>query len=196
MCVSVAVRFPIQSKGGELLKNIFNSKEEKISEKVFTHRLLVSVISILICLFALGSSTYAWFSAGTSSGGNLLTSSSFALDILVSDADGNPVFVDGEDGRYTCTFDVVGVYTVVLSMTADSNATKGYCDVIFTSAEKLHTDLVSRDPSFGVDPLTFTVEIVTEGAVIGFVPKWGIPAYSQISDGSAFTENGEPILAR
>ena len=148
-----------------------------------------------MCLIAFGSTTYAWFGTDTSSGGNILESGRFALDILVSDTDGNPVTVEERgEGRYTCTFDTVGVYTVVLSMTDDSSATKGYCDVTFGTSVKLHTSLVSRDPSLGVDPLTFTVEITTEGTVIGFVPKWGIPAHTQITDGSAFTENGEPIL--
>ena len=113
-------------KGGELLKNIFKSKEEKITEKAFTHGIFVSVLSILLCMVALVSTTYAWFTTDTSSSENVLESSRFALDISVKDVDGIPIsVVESGSGIYSCTFDVVGVYTVVLTMTEDSNATKG-----------------------------------------------------------------------
>ena len=181
-------------KGGALLKKIFDPKEEKITEKAFSHGLFFSVFSMLLCMFALVSSTYAWFSVDTASGGNIIESGRFALDISVKDTEGNSLaVVDEGDGKFSCVFGSVGVYTVVLTMSDDSNATKGYCDVIFSDSVKLHSSLVSRDPSLGVDPLTFTVEINTVGSVIVFVPKWGIPAHSVITDGATLSENGDII---
>ena len=196
MCASVAVRFLIPMKGGKLLKNTLNQKEERISDKAFNHKLLASVISILVCLFALGSYTYAWFNAGTSSGENVLTSGNFALDISVDDLNGEQLSVVDEGyGKYSCTFDYVGTYTVSLTMTADSNATKGYCDVIFASSAKKHTALISRDPSLGVELLTFTIEVTNAGLTVGFTPKWGIPAHAEIYDGDAISELGEVIVS-
>ena len=183
-------------KGGELLKNIFRSKEEKVSEKAFSQGLFISVLSILLCLIALGSTTYAWFGVDTSSGNNVIESGKFALLISVTDADGNPIDVtENANGTFGCLFRDCGVYTVVLAMTEDSTATKGYCDVVFPSSVKKHTDSISRDPDIGIDPLSFTIEITTEGATVSFMPKWGIPAHADIFDGDALSELGEVIVS-
>ena len=194
-CCRIA-RVLIPRKGGAVLKKLFESKEEKITEKAFTHGLVISVLSIILCLIALGSTTYAWFGVDTSSGNNVIESGRFALEISVEDIDGNAVTVsDNGNGKYSCIFESVGVYTVVISMADDSTATKGYCDVTFGTSAKKHTSLVSRDPSLGVDPLTFTVEIATAGLTVGFTPKWGIPAHADIFDGDAISEVGEVIVS-
>ena len=65
------------------MKNILNSKE-KISEKAFSKSLLISVISILLCIVALCSITYAWFSDEALTSNNVMTAGKFYLDASVT----------------------------------------------------------------------------------------------------------------
>ena len=74
-------RYP---RGGKLLKNFFDCKDEKITEKAFSQSLIISVVSILLCIVALSSVTYAWFTGETTSGSNTLMSGSFDVKITVS----------------------------------------------------------------------------------------------------------------
>ena len=91
------------------MKNFFDCKDEKITEKAFSQSLIISVVSILLCLVALCSMTYAWFTTETSSSSNTLTSGSFDLDIIVSKVDDGAATasaIEAEsntDGKYSYT---------------------------------------------------------------------------------------------
>ena len=180
---------PIIEKGGNLLKKIFDANDEKITEKAFSQGLIISVLSILLCVVALCSATYAWFSIDLSSGSNVLESSRFALDIKVIDEQGNDVFVkDNENGTFSCTLETVGAkYSVVMKMTNDTTATKGYCDVVINDTNKKQTQPISDDSAIGVNPFTFTIEVTSENTVVTFVPKWGLPAEAEIANEGVVT---------
>ena len=165
------------------MKNIFSYNDKKLTDKVFSQSLLVSILSILLCVVALCSITYAWFTTNVSSGENVIESSRFALDIKVIDKNDSPIdVIDNDDGTYRCTFESVGVYTVVLKMTDDTTASKGYCEITINSTDKKQTEPISKDTSVGIDPFIFTIEITRENTVIVFEPKWGISASSDISN--------------
>ena len=156
--------------------------DEKITDKVFSRALLLSVGSILLCIVALCSITYAWFSADVASGGNVLESGRFALEIQVTDADGNDVPVtDLGNGTFSCALEKEKSYTVVLKMTSDTTVSKGFCDVVLNGTDARQTDPISADPMIGADPLTFYIT-PTEELTLSFVPKWGLPAQPQISN--------------
>ena len=96
------------------MKNFFDCKDEKITEKAFSQSLIISVVSILLCLVALCSMTYAWFTAETTSSSNTLTSGSFDVTIAVSEVE------DGVATTSAGTIDPVsnteGKYTVTLTL--------------------------------------------------------------------------------
>ena len=168
--------------------------DEKITDKVFSRALLLSVGSILLCIVALCSITYAWFSADVSSGGNVLESGRFALEIQVTDADGNDVPVtDLGNGTFSCALEKEKSYTVELKMTSDTTATKGFCDVVLNGTDTRQSDPISADPSIGVDPLTFYIT-PEEDMTLSFVPKWGLPAQSQISNEEAVLTSRSPAV--
>ena len=163
------------------MNEMFTAKEENITEKAFLRGLLVSIFSILVCAVALFSITYAWFTADLSSGGNVLESSRFALDVFVTDEEGNAVPVtSNEDGSFFCVLAATGRYTVTLKMTADTTATKGYCNVTVNSLEKKQTAPISTDPEIGVEPFVFVLEAVEENTKVLFAPHWGLPANAEI----------------
>ena len=172
------------------MKDMFSPKGEKLTEKAFSHSLLVSVISILMCVVALCSITYAWFTTNVSSGENVIESSRFSLDISVFNANGDLNVTENPDGTYSCTFEAAGTYTVILQLTDDTTATKGYCEFIINSTEKKQTESISRDATFGVEKFTVTVEIASDNTVIVFSPKWGISASADIADGDTLTVPG------
>ena len=170
------------------MKDMFSSDGEKLTEKAFSHNLLISVVSILMCVVALCSITYAWFTTNVSSGENVIESSRFSLDVTVSDGNGTPISItDNDDGTFTCNFERTGEYTVVLQMTADTTASKGYCEFIIDSMEKKQTTSISKDAAIGVDPFTVTFEVTSENTAVVFVPKWGISATANIANGDKLT---------
>lgn len=166
------------------MKNIFSSDDEKLNERVFSQSLIISIISILLCIIALCSITYAWFTTNVSSGENVVESSTFALVIEVADGEGNAIAVtDNQDGTHSCTLENTGEYTVVLKMTDDTTASKGYCEITLNATEVMQTEPISDDSSIGVNPFTFTVAAADANTVITFESKWGISAAADIADG-------------
>ena len=177
-----------------MLKNHFDPNNEKITDRAFLHSFIVSIISILICIVALCSLTYAWFSAGVSSAGSSIAGSRFALDIkVVNNADDSDVVLTENDkGAFTCTL-AEGEYTVTLKMTDDTTASKGFCDIKIDLNEVFHTSPVSKDETIGHDPLSFTVKIVGESVSVTFVPKWGISSTDvPVENGDTITVGTQP----
>ena len=164
---------------------------KKMTEKTFVQGMIISIVSILLCIVAICSASYAWFNAGTSSGQNLLQGGSFALDITVTDGEGALVPVTkNENGTLFCVLDA-GAYTVALSMTADSTATKGYCDVKVGDLDAVQTATISSDPAIGVSLLSFELAVDGDGTIVLFTPKWGLPAFATIGNGATVGELGE-----
>ena len=175
------------------MKNTVSLKNKKPRDKVVSQSMLISILSILMCLLFLCSLSFAWFTARESSGENVIKSSYFALDVEVFDQNGNDVFVQKDDnGVQTCTFANAGTYTVVLKMTDDATATKGYCQLsISTVAEKMQTKPISKDTSVGVNPFTFTIEVEANTVAV-FESKWGISSSADIAHNSNLVFVEEP----
>lgn len=160
------------------------SGTEQRKAKSFPQGIIISIFFALVCIIALCSTTYAWFTKSATNVENVIESSLFDLDITVTDSEGNPVtLTENAEGKLSCTFATPGVYTVDLKMTDDTTASKGYCDIKFNSTETLQTKSVSRDPEIGVDPFSFTIEITEANVSVTFEPKWGISADADISHG-------------
>ena len=161
-------------------------KNKKMTDKTFSQGMIISLVSVLLCIVALCSASYAWFSAKTSSGQNLLQGSSFALDVTVTDGAGNELSVtDNQDGTLTYVLGAAGDYQVTLRMSAQATATKGYCGIVVGGEEK-RTSSISRDSEIGVDPFVFTLTATENGTSVTFMPKWGIPATSNLSNGETW----------
>ena len=163
------------------LRSVQN-KDEKITDKVFTQNLIVSVVSIVLCLVALCSMTYCWFSTESSSDNNTLTSGRFHFTVTLLDnsaAEVTATAVDSTRGTATYTLDS-GTYTVVLDP-GDDVTSKGYC-IIKAGAEELETDVIVgastvNSENYQVhDPFTFTLTVAADGTVVEFAQHWGVSA--------------------
>ena len=176
------------------MKKFFDSNNEKLSDKAFTQSIAISVISILICLVALCSATYAWFTDETSTNGNTLTSGSFDLHILsvtqVSDnaSAASNIEITPDGIGYRCHL-TEGTYTVTLQLTAESTA-KGHCMVRLGDTVQ-YTNVILRSQADGADDrFTFTL-VVPQAADVYFEPRWGMAAESDI-EVSRLSPNDSP----
>lgn len=100
---------------------------KNISEKAFTNLFLTSMIALLVCLCALCSTSYAWFTASVSSGGNVIQSAFFDLDVTVTDTESGTVLTPVDD-QYV--LEAGKSYTVSLNKTAEANASQGHCALL------------------------------------------------------------------
>ena len=177
------------------MKNFFECKDEKITEKAFSQSLIISVVSILLCLVALCSMTYAWFTGSTSSGNNTLTSGSFDVTVSISKTDGDvstaSIPVVFADGKYTLT--EAGTYTVTLTPTDDTTV-KGYCVVTINeeTAKSQRTIVITNDKTESTEytknaPFTFKIVTTESNTVVEIEAHWGVPADPVIANGGNLT---------
>lgn len=185
------------------MKNIIDCKDEKITEKAFSHHLLVSILSILLCIVALCSITYAWFTSETQSGNNTLTAGSFDVTISVQNKvtleEETLTKVSGKEGIWQCNLDP-GTYTISLKLTSDATV-KGHCKVQLGAGTVYHTDAIIGDNTANVDvstprtdPFTFTLT-VTEDSTLTLEPVWGVVVAPDIQYKKDYSAAGNAISA-
>ena len=173
------------------MKNFFDCKDEKITEKAFSQSLIISVVSILLCLVALCSMTYAWFTGSTSSGNNTLIAGSFDVDISVSQVEGGVASanaikaISNTEGKYTYELQP-GTYEITLKLT-DTSTVKGHCVVTIGNGAEQHTDAIIGNNTANVDesttktdPFTFKIT-VTEKTTVVLEPRWGVIVNADIA---------------
>lgn len=169
------------------MKNFFDCKDEKITEKAFSQSLIISVVSILLCLVALCSMTYAWFTGSTSSGNNTLVSGSFNVDITVTlVGDGTTRNIDAvsdNEGKYTYTLQP-GTYEISFMLT-ETSTVKGHCVVTIGNNAAQHTAAIIGTNTANVeneeitDPFKFKITL-TEAMTVVLEPRWGVVVNADI----------------
>ena len=169
------------------MKNFFDCKDEKITEKSFSQSLIISMVSILLCLVALCSITFAWFVGSTSSSNNTLVSGSF--DVTVSVKAQDDTLVTPIDGKYNLT--PGQKYTVTLEPTQTATV-KGYCIVNINGENKktgviLDDEMVDDVYTTATAPFEFTIVVERDNTVVTFESHWGIPADPVIVNGGTLT---------
>lgn len=182
------------------MKNIIDCKDEKITEKAFSHHLLVSILSILLCIVALCSITYAWFTSETQSGNNTLTAGSFHVTISVQNSvtkEEMTLKAHGKEGSWQCNL-APGTYTISLKLTDDATV-KGHCKVQIGSGTVYHTDAIIGEKTNNVDtttpktdPFTFTLT-VTEASTLTLEPVWGVVVEPDIQYKKDYAVSGTAI---
>lgn len=181
------------------MKNFFDYNDEKITEKAFSQSLMISVLSILLCIVALCSMTYAWFTGETLSDSNKLMSGSFDVSVSViktSEADGtlienNAAMIALDDGSYRLL--TPGIYTVTLTPSEDATV-KGYCIVtidtkVYKTGVILNSEMVDESYTEATAPFTFTIVAGKADAVVTFEPHWGVLVEPDIAEGTIITVN-------
>ena len=166
------------------MKNFFDCKDEKITEKAFSQSLIISVVSILLCLVALCSTTYAWFTGSTSSGNNTLVSGSFDITVSVKKGDGS--LLEPIDGKYILNAGEEYTVTLVPTQTA---TVKGYCIVNINEESKktdviMDADMVDDRYTEATAPFEFTIETDKENTELTFESHWGVIVGPDVEKGA------------
>ena len=165
------------------MKDVKSHKNVDLADKAFNQSILVSVISILLCLIALCSVTYAWFAEDVTTANNKIEAGMFDLAVTVKAADGSEIpFTKGTDGIWRGTLPAADTpYTVTLAVTDTTNV-RGFC-LVANGETKWQTDAIEvGDASF-----TFTVTVTGADADITLAPQWGYPADPAITAGGTIT---------
>ena len=160
------------------MKNFFDCKDGKITEKAFSQSMIVSIASILLCIVMLCSLTYAWFNTGISSEKNKLEAGHFGIDIVSVILEETDIEVLPDDaGIYT--LEAEKTYKITLNPTVESTV-KGYCLVLVNGAE-YRTDVIVNEntvsEAYPIPNAPFEFYIHTgEESNVQIVARWGVPA--------------------
>ena len=176
------------------MKKVTTEKEPYITEKAFWQGIVVSAVSLLLCILAFSAGTYAWFISDVTSNNNALVSGSFDLLVTVTKqgAEGEILEIPTDEGakgwRYTLPADGEEVtYTITLKLT-DQATVKGHCVVTIGDSPARHTEPIigistsgadALSPDQLTDPLVFTLT-VSETVVVTLEPCWGISAADSV----------------
>ena len=149
--------------------------ENNKSDKAFNRLVFTSVLSIVLCLFLLCSTTYAWFTDDvTHSGNELKTAEECLLTVTVKNTLTGEVL---EDIGIGVTLMANVPYEVTISLPKDSAS--GYC-IIAVGANQYFSDYLTRHADASPKTLTFTVLCEDTFSDVTFNPHWGI--YSRQGD--------------
>lgn len=128
---------------------------QKTLRKIF---MLIPTVVIAVLCYSI--TAYALLSASVVNTGNVIATTTYNLDIAVTDADGT--VIEPANGIYKLTD---GAYTVTLTRTTDS-ASKGYCLVEVDGTTYYTGQITDVNPTY-----TFTIE---EAGDYTFTPVWGV----------------------
>lgn len=140
----------------------------KIRDKVMLARTALTVLIMLLCLFAMSITAYAYFSNDSTTHVSAIKTADFGLGTTVTNNDGT-IITPNQDGTYTL---LEGTYVVCLSK--KGSASTGFCVINDThdTDDKYHTQQIGVSGSKNIEKITFTLEI-SEQTTVKFTPHWG-----------------------
>lgn len=161
------------------------NNENHKSDKAFNRLIFTSVLSIVLCLFLLCSTTYAWFVDDvTQSGNELKTAEECLLSITVTNTVTGQELENIEIG---VTLEANVPYEVTLSLPKDSSS--GYC-IVAVGANQYFSDYLTRHTSDTPKTLTFTVLCEDTFNEVTFKNHWGIYSRQGDVEGGVLTVKG------
>lgn len=159
------------------------SDDAKITDKAMLGRVISMVAVILVCVAVMSITAFAYFTSDASSSMTPITSASFEVDVVVTDlSDASNIAVNATDSNlysiYNKTEDnnnclSAGEYAFVITRTAESTASTGYC-VITIGDDVLHTYQLSNSAK----SIAFTLKLAQDTLVpVTVEAQWGTSIY-------------------
>lgn len=160
----------------------YNNKTDQLTDKAFSRFVFMSILTIVLCIFGLCGTTFAWFTANTANSNNTVKSGSFELNVTVTDHLGAELNVTKKsDGTHNVTLDSGIDYTVTLEVSDRTNVSRGYC-LIKIGEQTYSTDTMRRSET---EPYTFTLHIDGEGTSVIFDPNWSAAKSVEVENGGS-----------
>ena len=154
------------------MKSFISSKNEKITEQAFSFGIITSVLSIVLCIAALCSTSWAWFTGSTESGNNKITTAQsftleFTLELVLNDGSTQEVEIINDKATL-----VAGqTYTVTISLPKDSAS--GYLVMTDKNGTSYRSDYILHHEDATSKTVTFYLT-VDETQDVSFMKHWGI----------------------
>lgn len=143
----------------------FGSKQDKLTDKAFTQSIAVSVISILLCVVALCSVTWAWFSEGVTSSSNTIKTGNCTVTVSVMN----------EETEIDPNTDTTGIYTFEagksyqIKISSTGSVESSYCKLVI-GGQDFYTEQVSAsEPN---NTITFAL-IFDSQTEVEIITRWG-----------------------
>ena len=168
------------------MKKLYNEffyvpKHGKVRENVMMTRLAVTVVTMLLCLFAMTLTAYAYFSYNVSSGFNVIKSSNFDVSIQITDNDAEVVKVYKIDNTtHTVYLEADKTYSVTIDESENSTANTGFCIVTAEDCPFVyHTQQLGVDESVEggrTKKIEFKLQVDVK-TVVKFISPWGASSH-------------------
>ena len=144
------------------MKSFLTANNEKLTEKAFSSAIITSVLSIVLCIAALCSTSWAWFTGSTASNENTIkTAETFALEF----------YLDGSE-KDNCEIELQkGTYTVTISLPKDSAS--GYL-VMTSNGVSYRSDYIQSHENDTPKSITFYIKVEETPQKVTFTKRWGI----------------------
>lgn len=169
-------------------------KHGKVPEKVMLTRVFISVASILLCLFAMSISAFAYFSADVVSSSNMIKAANFSINLSI-EPDGEAATVMQDVQSRTVTL-AAGEYTITVTRSAQSTAKTGFGILYEEGSEvRYHTAQVGVDGSVQDSDVSFQL-IVSKETEVTFLAHWGTSSYygyQNLVDNPLYIKGGEKV---
>lgn len=178
------------------MRNILASKQKKANDQNIIYMLLPSLLSIILCMFFMAGTTWAYFMASIPPSTHPIQAANFDISVEMNATENSSSILPKENGTYS--LEASKTYSVTL--TAQGSAATGYCTIFLymdgnTSSNKYYTDQIAHNES-----LTFVVKS-DQNINCSFVPCWGTYAGTyDVSNGgyirniSLYLKNSKRIL--
>ena len=153
--------------------------------------LVFLIMQLVITLILFSSASFSWLSEGVGSNANVISSSTFDIDIRVKNEtndDAVSILEASNEFEYLVKLNNKGEYVVSIDLTDASTAKNGYCKIVCNHPSSLTQYYYISVIEGGVNSGTITFKVTTldDNVTLLFIPSLGISARNDIpTDDSA-----------
>ena len=173
------------------MRKLFHSffyvpKYGKVAEKVMMARMVTTVVTVVMCLAAMGIAAYAYFSCDIASDVNIIKSANFETTVQIQITDQNGAFAEtipaitSNYKSYKVNLEAGKVYTITVEPTQSNTAKTGFIIVKSKNSDTVyHTQQLGIDTNAagGATP-AITFQLMLTGAdEVYFLAHWGTSAH-------------------
>lgn len=183
------------------MKKLYNEffyvpKYGKVKEKVMLMRTALTVVIMVVCLFAMSLTVYAYFSHNVTSGSNIIKAAYFDAKITVNNGTNDVTLT--KDGKYQTALLPAGDYSIKFER-GSSTADTGFC-IVTIGDTVYHTGQIGEDVARSVDgaSVTFTLKVSAD-TNIKILSHWGTSSkygYGDVGNVSKYISDGDTLDLR
>ncbi len=173
----------------------------KMCEKAFMARIAVSVLSIVLCLSAIGITAYAWYSSDVTSDAITIVSATYDLQWTITVRDENGTRTSANTGiKLATNAEAPKTYEIHIEKSGLSTASTGFCVIeVYYNADDVvdeiyHTVQIGKDNntlSGERNELDFRLTLLRAARLV-FRPHWGTSSLYG-SSGDYYIQENETV---